>query len=33
MDAVRKDIKLTGVRDKDAMIRVKWKQMIYCGDQ
>ena len=32
MDAVTEDMKLVGVRKKEADDRVRWRQMIHCGD-
>ncbi|KAF3697472.1 hypothetical protein EXN66_Car013152 [Channa argus] len=32
MDVVREDMKLVGVREEDAEDRVRWRQMIRCGD-
>ncbi|KAF7651093.1 hypothetical protein LDENG_00116160 [Lucifuga dentata] len=32
MDVVKEDMKLVGVREEEAEDRVRWKQMIRCGD-
>ncbi|KAF7657713.1 hypothetical protein LDENG_00023190 [Lucifuga dentata] len=32
MDAVKEDMKLVGVREEEAEDRVRWRQMIRCGD-
>ena len=32
MDVVKEDMKLVGVRDEDEEDRVRWRQMIHCGD-
>ena len=32
MDVVREDMKLVGVREEDAEDRIRWRQMICCGD-
>ncbi|KAF7645083.1 hypothetical protein LDENG_00132800 [Lucifuga dentata] len=32
MDVVKEDMKLVGVREEEAEDRVRWRQMIRCGD-
>ncbi|KAF7641470.1 hypothetical protein LDENG_00280470 [Lucifuga dentata] len=32
MDAVKEDMKLVDVREEEAEDRVRWRQMICCGD-
>ena len=32
MDVVKEDMKSAGVREEDAEDRVRWRQMIHCGD-
>lgn len=32
MDIVKEDMKLVGVREEDAEKRVRWRQVIHCGD-
>ena len=32
MDVVKEDMKVVGVREEDAKDRVRWRQMIRCGD-
>ncbi|KAF7667879.1 hypothetical protein LDENG_00044320 [Lucifuga dentata] len=32
MDVVKEDMKLAGVREEEAEDRVRWRQMIRCGD-
>ncbi|KAF7662280.1 hypothetical protein LDENG_00240050 [Lucifuga dentata] len=32
MDAVKEDMKLVGLREEEAEDRVRWRQMIRCGD-
>ncbi|KAF7647373.1 hypothetical protein LDENG_00173260 [Lucifuga dentata] len=32
MDVVKEDMKLVGVREEEAEDRVRWRQMIGCGD-
>ena len=32
MDEVKEDMKLVGVREEDAQDRVRWRQLIRCGD-
>ena len=32
MDGVKEDMKLVGVREEEAEDRVRWGQMIRCGD-
>ena len=32
MDVVKEDMKFDGVRKEDAENRVRWRQMIHCGD-
>lgn len=28
----KQDLKLVGVKAKDAEVRIKWRQMIHCGN-
>ena len=32
MNVVKEDVKLVGVTEKDAEDRVRWRQMILCGE-
>ena len=32
MDVVKEDMKVVGVKEKEAEDRVRWRQMIRCGD-
>ena len=32
MDVVKEDMKLVGVTEEEAQNRVRWRQMIRCGD-
>ncbi|KAF7655665.1 hypothetical protein LDENG_00052730 [Lucifuga dentata] len=32
MDVVKEDMKLVGVREEEAEDRVRWRQLIRCGD-
>ncbi|KAF7645989.1 hypothetical protein LDENG_00195280 [Lucifuga dentata] len=32
MDVAKEDMKLVGVREEEAEDRVRWRQMIRCGD-
>ena len=32
MDAVKDDMNLVGMREKDAEDKVRWRQMFRCGD-
>ena len=32
MDVVKEDMKVVGVREEDAEDRVRWRQLIRCGD-
>ena len=32
MDVVKEDMKLVGVREEDTGDRLRWKQLIRCGD-
>ena len=32
MDIVKENMKIVGVREDDAEDRVRWRQMICCGD-
>ena len=32
MDVVKEDMKFVGVREEGAEDRVRWRQIIHCGD-